>query len=630
MPDYGDSSWLNQLITLDSVSGIMNVGYDRFAIRRELALLILLGFPACDAACGEWPNPRQSSHNGAFSPAHAALKRTPVLRWAFEPQEGSISWSYIAVGDVDGDGFPEIVGGSGPLYEGDQQYALVYLLEHDGSLKWSSRIDGYVKWASPVLVDVDGDGLRDVVIGGSWWSSLYALRGLDGDTLWVALDGLAQVGMNAGDLDGDGLPEIVVADYQNPRMVRSVGIHGHVGWEFQTSGTTYNIPAIGVLGTHRGVLFTAHAPGVRERLYFVDPDGDEIWHYTASPSDEQLELIPDELGYLPDFGYVSAAIADFDGDGVTEVGFGTDMNYYVLEESGVLSWKEPTGILGNGFTALLNVHGDTVSFRDHHYQIYDALVADLDQDGAADVVHNVISDWWGHMLEGDPSSLEVTEVVYRSGLRARSGIDGRLLWEFEAPHVSLDVFGRGETREPVGCRCANGTLVIVGANDGYLYALDGLTGDLVWELWGEGAGWFRGMALGDLDGDGMDELIVSHGGKIEAWSEIGSPVLRAVLGQASIELSWSQVDPAVSSWFLYRDQTPFFVPNGSNLLGVLPGTQSHYSDPASGLLGVEGVNAFYRLVGQAQGGQTSAPTNPVGEWDREFVVGGKVEVTEFR
>ncbi len=572
-------------------------------------------------APSQWITARHDPHNRASSERQARLVTTPVMRWRYQPTGGTVVGSYLASADLDGDGRPEVAVGSGPMGPGNEASGRLWVIDAMGNERWSVALDGYVKWASPVMACLDADSLPDVVVGGSWWSTLFALRGTWGDTLWTALSGLCQVGMNAGDLYGDGSPEVIVGDYQSPRHVRALDRTGSVLWTLDTSGTTYTIPAIGLLGQTRGVLFTCHAPGWRERLCFVDPAGREVWSYVASPTPSQLLFTPPELGYLPDYGYTSAVLADFDGDGGNEVGFGTDLNYYVLDANGTLRWRQPTGIIGAGFTAIVNANGDTVSYVDHHYQIMDAAVADLNGDGACDVVYGLTSDWWGHAIQGDPSSLVVTRVVYRSALVARSGIDGGLMWRFDARHPPLDPWGRGRMGEPVVCRVGQEAFVIAGGNDGYLYAVRGSDGELVWEVWGEGSLWQRGMALVDLDRDGVDELVVVHGGGIEAWSSLLAPTLSISLQPEGVSLRWTG-DPATQWWRVYRASSSSFGVAEAQVIATLQGASTTFTDPAVGFLLNPAANAFYRVVG-ITGEASSQPSNEVGEFDWGMeVVGG--------
>lgn len=119
-----------------------------------------------------------------------------------------------AVGDIDGDGKPEIV------YAGFDQY--VYARRADGSLLpgWPQWVLDTV-WSSPALADLDGNGKRDVIIGvdAHYYrdpthatedgGDLYAFRG-DGSVMWRAhQDEIFQSSPAVADLDNDGRYEIV-------------------------------------------------------------------------------------------------------------------------------------------------------------------------------------------------------------------------------------------------------------------------------------------------------------------------------------------------------------------------------------------------------------------------------------
>jgi len=109
-----------------------------------------------------------------------------------------------AVGDLDGDGVPEIV--FSLIDSGGIQ-----VLRNDGSTFWSNEDHTYF-YTSPTLVDVDGDGLPDVVNGDSIAHTIVAYRGIDGTELWQTVlpdTDWSQAALVTADIDGDGELEIL-------------------------------------------------------------------------------------------------------------------------------------------------------------------------------------------------------------------------------------------------------------------------------------------------------------------------------------------------------------------------------------------------------------------------------------
>jgi hypothetical protein len=139
----------------------------------------------------------------------------------------------VKVGDVDGDGTPEIVTG-GFAYDGEKVNAQLRIWSWNGqtlalekSQEWATDYITEIKSIS--LNDVDGDGRKEIVTSGmvgaqgGFWDNgtapeMAQLRvwGWDGTTLtlkqsqdWVIGDGVCAWNVATGDVDKDGTVEIV-------------------------------------------------------------------------------------------------------------------------------------------------------------------------------------------------------------------------------------------------------------------------------------------------------------------------------------------------------------------------------------------------------------------------------------
>ncbi|HEY6201225.1 MAG TPA: S8 family serine peptidase [Candidatus Binatia bacterium] len=130
-------------------------------------------------------------------------------------------YGYLAVGDVDGDGVPEIIA---PGWNNGVISMLIF--SADGQLKRSIPLgfqDSAVSGTAPALADLDGDGIPEIVVQTDGY--ITVLRG-DGTTFpgWpFYYHGLRRdASPVVGDVDGDGLPDIVAtmidtSDGYNPK-----------------------------------------------------------------------------------------------------------------------------------------------------------------------------------------------------------------------------------------------------------------------------------------------------------------------------------------------------------------------------------------------------------------------------
>jgi hypothetical protein len=199
--------------------------------------------------------------------------------------------------DLDHDGWLEIVTGAdmdfykGAPYPGG---GLVWVLRHDGTVQpgWPASLPGQTIWSSPALVDLDGDGRLDVVVGSG-------------------LNFPEPAGRHAYALDGSGrnLP----------------------GWPVSTRGAVMASPAVANLAGIGPVVVVASEGG------WVDAytkTGALLWRQCAAS-------VPDcnDFDNLPTHGGVS--IADVNGDGSPDVVTALDKHVFVYDlRTGALEYAQ--------------------------------------------------------------------------------------------------------------------------------------------------------------------------------------------------------------------------------------------------------------------------------------------------
>lgn len=196
----------------------------------------------------------------------------PSFEPVFPPIEGErMTQSSPDLADLDGDGVPDIVFGSGVdrirpgpdgYYFSDEPEVPGYVMAVSGAtnqLLWQAPNPGEA-YTTPRFPDLDGDGRPDVVMGGRE-GAFSAYRGVDGTVLWRVRPGdVAETPVPynffspalIGDVDGDGVEDMAV-------------VYG--GDDTKQPGDPRNTAYVAVISGAAGTVLQAYAT----------PDGQESY-----------------------------------------------------------------------------------------------------------------------------------------------------------------------------------------------------------------------------------------------------------------------------------------------------------------------------------------------------------------
>ena len=296
----------------------------RWPIRCSRALLLILFFAAA-LVCARAAAPPAATAESALA--------EPVLKW----QHGGCysTWcetgwySSPAVADLDGDGRPEVIGAA---------YSLFVLNGEDGSVQWSLDPPGGRIWPGVVVADIDGNGDLEIATGhGEGYLNVYHH---DGSVYWSERPSTSELrGLSAYDLNGDGRLELIAtAAVGNRTNTWVLGHDGQLwhGWPQLTNDSGY---AWGVYNDN-AAIGDIDGDGVPEIVVPSDVHyinayevngvqipahpmyGGKGWGKVGVHVDHAVDL----RGYAncgvehrPNFAHAPASIADVDGNGVLEV-----------------------------------------------------------------------------------------------------------------------------------------------------------------------------------------------------------------------------------------------------------------------------------------------------------------------
>jgi outer membrane protein assembly factor BamB len=318
---------------------------------------------------------------------------------------------------------------------------------------------------SGAIADLDGDGLDEVLLHGGRRndpSQIAVLDGADGHELWrAAFPGRSCV--VTADIDEDGSAEVVVAcgaelsvlDGATGKLVLGTTLRGTVG--DLVCARVCGLPGDGGGGSG------GFGPGI---IYTAGKKRDDVM---AALSGENLHELwtRDAASCRGPFarGFTHPSAWDVDGDGGDEVLVAENGNHLLcLSGDGELQWD-----VGLGKCERLNPEGVVSSTP---------VVADLLGDGIAELA---VGCFAGAVVVMDARTGDVLD-------RFQFGVESHEthLTNEKIPRFIRDALST--TGEPVNCLTVveldggHGSELVLGCSDGFLYACDPGSGDVMWRF----------------------------------------------------------------------------------------------------------------------------------------------------
>ncbi|HYE30831.1 MAG TPA: Ig-like domain-containing protein [Methylomirabilota bacterium] len=298
-------------------------------------------------------------------------------------------WRSLKVIDLDGDGPKEIffvnagVDGEVP--------AKLWVLESTGALRWTADLDLDPPYSDePVAGDLDGDGALEIVAGGGQRLFAFHANGEAVEGWPIGIRG-EQAGKALADLDGDGKLEVIAQseDWTGGTGVGVLAIYSAIGsrqfeWLFgvrnEPGDSLPLTPAVGNMDDDPELEILAVTSGSQVSLFDIRTPGFPRWSTTSTP---QISASP--------------TLADVSGDGLLDVIIGRTGEVSDGREKGPggLYAYDRNGQLLTGWPAAVQ-----------EYFPHSATLADLNNDGAAEVIAASFPRGRLHVFKGNGFSLE--------------------------------------------------------------------------------------------------------------------------------------------------------------------------------------------------------------------------------
>ncbi len=575
---------------------------------------------------------------------HGSLAGLGGTAWTAEGDQtgGNFGFSVGTAGDVNGDGYADVIVGA-PNYDNGQIQEGGAFVYHGGATglsmtaAWtaeSAQVDANFGYSVGTAGDVNGDGYADVIVGAPTYDNgqsdegrafVYhgGATGLSMTVAWTAEgdQAVASFGYSVGttgDVNGDGYADVIVGarNYDNGQADegRAFVYYGSVAGLGGTAEGDQDSANFGwSVGTAGDVNGDGYADVIVGAPYYDNGQTDEgrafVYHGSMEGLGATVAWTDEGDQDGANFGVSVGTAGDVNGDGYADVIVGAPF-YDSGQTDGGRALVYHGGAGGLGWTAAWTVEGDQADAR---FGSSVGTAGDVKGDGYADVIVGAPSYDSGETNEG-------RAFVYRGGV---GGLALAADWTAESNQANaLFGYSVGTAGDVNGDGYAD---VIVGAyfySDGqtgeggaFVYHGDaaGLGGTAAWTVEGDQTTAAFGSSVGtagDVNGDGYADVIVGAPYYDNGQTNEGRAfVYHGDTGGLNTTAAWTVEGDQASAYLGYSVGTAGDV-NGDGYADVIVGAYGYdngQSDEGRALVYHGGATVLGAAAAwAAEGAQTSA------------------------
>lgn len=368
----------------------------------------------------------------------ASAFSSPVV---FDYAQDGVSSNQIVIDDIDGDGKQDVVIAVGGWYDG-----FLVLRNTGNSISINSFTLSYFDvntWPASAMAvaDIDGDGLKDVVISDGYYSDRITVcrnTSLPGsmtfDFASIGGFGAEVTSLALSDLDGDGKPDLIAAsntenfysvfrNISSPGSVTAASFDARVNVSITSPVAVRGLVAADMDGDGKTDLVTASEQGKKVTIFHNTSSAGSIMAASFAATDfSTAPSAPDKVG-----------VADLDGDGKPDMAVMTGDNSSHTYTLSIYRNKSAAGSISAGsFQERQDVAATSKSGA--------MDIGDLNGDGAPDIA---VSQWSYNDLVIYRNNMDFTPPTIAAVRAVPGNAKNTVSWQpgAESDAASYNVYG---------------------------------------------------------------------------------------------------------------------------------------------------------------------------------------------